>query len=202
MRQLIAGRRGTTDAALLQRAQNGDEDAFMQLVERHHTTMLRVARALLRNDALAEEAAQDTWLAVVRGIDRFEGRSQFRTWLLAILVNRARSAGAIERRSLAIGDAATVESSRFDAAGAWITPPVPWTEAVEERLAADAIAPALRAALDGLPAQQRDVVMLRDVDGLTGSEVCAALDISEANQRVLLHRGRSSLRRSLEEELR
>jgi RNA polymerase sigma-70 factor (ECF subfamily) len=202
MRQLIAGRRGTTDAALLQRAQNGDEDAFMQLVERHHTTMLRVARALLRNDALAEEAAQDTWLAVVRGIDRFEGRSQFRTWLLAILVNRARSAGAIERRSLAIGDAATVESSRFDAAGAWITPPVPWTEAVEERLAADAIAPALRVALDGLPAQQRDVVMLRDVDGLTGSEVCAALDISEANQRVLLHRGRSSLRRSLEEELR
>ncbi len=174
----------------------------MQLVERHHTTMLRVARALLRNDALAEEAAQDTWLAVVRGIDRFEGRSQFRTWLLAILVNRARSAGAIERRSLAIGDAATVESSRFDAAGAWITPPVPWTEAVEERLAADAIAPALRVALDGLPAQQRDVVMLRDVDGLTGSEVCAALDISEANQRVLLHRGRSSLRRSLEEELR
>ncbi len=195
------GRRGGSerDGELLEAMRAGDQAAFLELVARHQPAMLRLARSLLGSHAVAEEVVQDTWIGVLRGIDKFAGRSSFRTWLLRILVNRARTTGALERRSVAIGDAGpAVERSRFDAAGAWMAPPQHWVEDSEDRLHAEALADHLRGALAELPARQREVVMLRDVDGLTSTEVCRVLEITEANQRVLLHRGRSRLRAALE----
>ncbi len=193
---------GDDDSELLVRLRAGDEAAFATLVTRHHQTMLRVASSFVPTRAVAEEVVQDTWLGVVRGIERFEGRSSLRTWLLRILVNRARTAGVKERRSVAIGSwEPAVGLARFHGSGAWADPPVRWDDEVADRLAAGALASTIRTALASLPALQREVVALRDVDGLTSREVCDVLDISEGHQRVLLHRGRSRLRQSLETEL-
>jgi len=190
------------DSDLLARVRAGEELAFVELVARHRGTMLRLARLHVASTAVAEEVVQDTWVAVLRGLPGFEGRSTFRTWLLQILLNRARSTGVREHRSIAVGDARpAVDPARFDANGAWSTPPRHWEEEIGERLDARALASQLRSGLDGLPERQREVVMLRDVDGLSSHEVCSALDISEANQRVLLHRGRSRLRAALEAEV-
>jgi RNA polymerase sigma-70 factor (ECF subfamily) len=190
------------DLELVARLRAGDEQAFVQLVSRHHAAMLRLARSFVPSTAVAEEVVQDAWLGVLRGIDGFEGRSSFRTWLLRILVNRATSTGMRERRSVAVGDAGpVVDRARFDASGAWMSPPTHWIEDSDDRMLAQGMTHQIQAALDGLPARQREVVMLRDVDGLSGLEVCEVLDISEANQRVLLHRGRSQLRQALESEL-
>jgi RNA polymerase sigma-70 factor (ECF subfamily) len=188
------------DDELLARLRAGDEDAFVLLVARYHATMLRLARSYVSSTAVAEEVVQDTWLGVVRGIDGFAGRSSFKTWLLQILVNRARSTGVREHRSTAVGDAApAVDRSRFDASGAWMSPPQHWIEDSEDRLFAEGLASHIQAALEELPLRQREVVTLRDLDGLSSHEVCEVLDISEGNQRVLLHRGRSQLREVLEE---
>jgi RNA polymerase sigma-70 factor (ECF subfamily) len=190
------------DGELVARLRAGEQDAFVALVSRHHATMMRLASSLVSSRAVAEEVVQDTWLGVLRGIDGFAGRSTFRTWLLRILVNRATSTGMRERRSVAVGDAGpVVDRARFDASGAWMSPPQHWVEDAEDRLLAQGLAEEIGAALEGLPARQREVVMLRDVDGLSGQEVCAVLEITEANQRVLLHRGRSHLRQALEDEL-
>jgi RNA polymerase sigma-70 factor, ECF subfamily len=177
----------------------GEERAFVELVTRHQASLLRLARAYVSSAAAAEEVAQDTWLAVLRGLDGFQGRSTFRTWLMHILVNRARSTGVREHRSVAVGDAgAAVDASRFDTSGAWMSPPQHWIEDTDERLTAEALSAPIRTALEMLPPRQRRVVILRDVDGLTGAEVCEVLKISAANQRVLLHRGRSQLRQAIE----
>ncbi len=190
------------DQQLLARLRAGDEDAFLALVSRHQPTMMRLARSFVSSPQVAEEVVQDTWLGVLRGIDRFAGRSSIRTWLLRILVNRARSTGASESRSVAIGDAdPAVDVSRFDAGGAWMSPPRHWVEESQDRVVAESASGLIRAALEALPPRQREVVVLRDVDGLTSDEVCRVLDISEGNQRVLLHRGRSRLRQALETEL-
>ena len=187
------------DARLLERLRAGDEAAFVALVAGHHDAMLRLAQNFVSSRAVAEEVVQDTWLGVLRGIDRFEGRSSLRTWLLAILVNRARTTGVREARSVAVGDAApVVDRARFDAGGAWSSPPEQWVEDAEERLGAAALAGHLHAALEQMPPRQRAVVTLRDVDGLDSDEVCEVLELSQANQRVLLHRGRSHLRQALE----
>ena len=188
-----------TDAELLGRLRAGDERAFVVLVQRHHDAMLRLACSFVPNTAVAEEVVQDTWLGVLRGIGGFEGRSSFRTWLFRILVNRARTAGVRERRTVAIGDTgAAVAASRFDQSGSWLSPPEHWIEAVEDRLEAGKVADLIRTAVDDLPDRQRQVVTLRDIEGLTSDEVCGVLDISESNQRVLLHRGRSRLRQAIE----
>ena len=190
------------DLRLLERLRAGEEAAFVTLVAHHHDAMLRLARTFVRSSAVAEEVVQDTWLGVLRGIDRFEGRSSLRTWLLAILVNRARSAGAREARTVALPDAGpAVDHARFDAGGAWNVPPQHWVDDVEDRLGAAALRDELRAALTSLPAQQRAVVMLRDVDELGSDEVCDVLALTPANQRVLLHRGRSQLRQALEDAI-
>ena len=190
------------DASLLRRLRDGDERAFVALVERYHSSMLRVALAYVPSPAVAEEVVQDTWLAVLRGLTRFEERSSLRTWLFTILVNRARTTGAREARSVPLAEAGpAVDASRFGPSGAWAAPPEHWIEEAESRIDAAKMAELLRAGLDGLPARQREVVLLRDVEGLSGAEVCEALAISEANQRVLLHRGRSKLRQVLESEL-
>jgi RNA polymerase sigma-70 factor, ECF subfamily len=190
------------DASLLRRLRDGDEHAFVALVERYHSTMLRVALAYVPSAAVAEEVVQDTWLAVLRGLARFEERSSLRTWLFSILVNRARTTGERETRSVPVADAGpVVDAARFGPSGAWAEPPEQWIEEAENRIDAAKLAQLLRAGLDVLPPRQREVVLLRDVEGLSGAEVCEVLAISEANQRVLLHRGRSRLRQVLESEL-
>lgn len=201
-RRMRGGGPADEDGALVARLRAGEEEAFVALLARHHATMLRVARMHVSSMTVAEEVVQDTWLGVLRGIDGFAGRSSFKTWLLRILVNRAKTTGMRERRSVAIGDAApAVDRSRFDASGAWMAPPQHWVEDSDDRLLADGLSGDLQAALDALPERQREVVMLRDVHGLSGQEVCEALEISDANQRVLLHRGRSRLRQALEDQL-
>jgi RNA polymerase sigma-70 factor, ECF subfamily len=188
-----------TDADLLGRLRAGDERAFVALVQRHHDAMFRLACSFVPNAAVAEEVVQDTWLGVLRGLGGFEGRSTFRTWMFRILVNRARTTGARERRTVAVGDTgATVAASRFDASGGWISPPEHWTEEVEDRIEAGKAAVVIRTAIEELPDRQRQVVTLRDIEGLTSDEVCSVLDISGANQRVLLHRARSRLRQAVE----
>jgi RNA polymerase sigma-70 factor, ECF subfamily len=151
--------------------------------------------------AVAEEAVQDAWVGVLRGIRRFDQRATFRTWLFRIVINRAISAGARERRSVPVDDIGpVVDSARFDASGGWLAPPEPWADQVEDRLVAAKIAARILAAIEDLPPRQGVVVTLRDVHGLSSEEVQAVLDISDANQRVLLHRGRSKLRQVIESE--
>jgi RNA polymerase sigma-70 factor, ECF subfamily len=187
------------DGALLLRLRAGDEQAFAALVERYHPSMLRLALTFVPSRAVAEEVVQDTWLAVLRGLDRFEERSSLRTWLFTILVNRARTTGVREARSVPVGDAGpAVDASRFGPSGAWAVPPEHWIEEAEDRVDAVKLGDLLRTGLGELPPRQREVLLLRDVEGLTSTEVCDVLAISEANQRVLLHRGRSRLRQVLE----
>lgn len=194
--------RSDPDSALLVRLRAGEEQAFVELVSRYHASLVRLARTYVPSSAVAEEVAQDTWLAVLRGLEGFSGRSSFRTWLLQILVNRASSTGVREHRSIPIADAGpAVDASCFDSSGAWMAPPQHWVEDSDDRLSSAALAAPITMALDKLPARQREVVLLRDVDGLSGREVSEVLKISEANQRVLLHRSRSRLRHAIEAEL-
>ncbi|MGA8725852.1 MAG: sigma-70 family RNA polymerase sigma factor [Acidimicrobiales bacterium] len=189
------------DAHLIEGARAGDEQAFVRLVERYQGPLVRLARAYVPTDAVAEEAVQETWMGVVRGIDRFEGRSSFKTWLFRILVNRARSAGAREPRDIPLDQhGRSVPPERFDDRGAWAHPIEPWEQS-DDRLVAASWSKSLVAALAQLPPRQREVVLLRDVEGLESGEVCDVLGITEGNQRVLLHRGRSRLRGTLENEL-
>jgi RNA polymerase sigma-70 factor (ECF subfamily) len=134
---------------------------------------------------------QDTWLAVVRGVDRFQGRSSFKTWLFHILLNRAHTAVGKELRA---GRPEQDVEERFDASGAWASPPVPWSERADDRIVAEQLAPRVRALLAELPDSQRQVVALRDVEGLSAGDVASLLGLTAGNQRVLLHRGRSRLR--------
>ena len=188
------------EAELVRKLRAGEEAAFVALARRHQATMLRLASAFVPSTAVAEEVVQDTWVAVLRGIDGFAGRSSFKTWLLAILVNRAKSAGMSEARSLPIGDAGpAVDRSRFDAGGAWVSPPRHWVEESEDRLLATGLHDRLELALKRLPERQRAIVLLRDVDGLSSDEVCVVLGITAGNQRVLLHRARGRLREAVEE---
>jgi RNA polymerase sigma-70 factor, ECF subfamily len=190
------------DGELLRRLRVGDERAFVILVERYNGAMLRLALSFVDSRAVAEEVVQDTWLAVLRGLVAFEGRSSLKTWLFSILVNRARTTGVRESRSIPVADAGpAVDASRFGPSGDWAAPPEQWIEEAENRVDASKIKGMLLGSFDALPARQREVVLLRDVEGLSSTEVCAVLAISEANQRVLLHRGRSRLRQSLESEL-
>jgi RNA polymerase sigma-70 factor (ECF subfamily) len=173
--------------------------------------MVRVARGYVRSDAVAEEVVQDSWLAVLRGIERFEGRSSFKTWLLRIVANRAMTSGVREARSVPFAaledegeDEPAVSPERFHAhdepgAGSWSAPPEPWPE---ERLLAGEVRERVAQAIDELPGLQRAVVSLRDVEGWSSEEVREALEISESNQRVLLHRGRARVRAALEDYLR
>jgi RNA polymerase sigma-70 factor (ECF subfamily) len=189
------------DFEQLGRLRDGDEKAFVMLVARYHQPMLRLARAMVSSEAVAEEIVQDTWMGVVRGIDRFEGRSSFKTWLYSILVNRARSAGAKENLTTPIESLHSVDPSRFDPQGQWADPLDRWPDDSESRLDAATLAPLLSSALDDLAPRQRQVVILRDVEGLSNDEVCGALDISSGNQRILLHRGRARLRAILDSKV-
>jgi RNA polymerase sigma-70 factor (ECF subfamily) len=188
------------EAELVAKLRAGEEAAFVALARRHQAAMLRLASAFVPSAAVAEEVVQDTWVAVLRGIDGFSGRASFKTWLLAILVNRAKTTGMREARSLPIDDSGpAVDRSRFDAAGAWTSPPHHWVEESEDRLLATGLREKLDLALKRLPARQRAIVILRDVEGLSSEEVCGVLGVTAGNQRVLLHRARGHLREAVEE---
>ena len=187
------------DHELLERLRAGDEEAFVALVGRHNRALFYVARSFVPTDAIAEEVVQDTWMAVVRGISKFEGRSSIKTWLVRIAINRARSTGTRESRVLPLSRTeAAVDPNRFDKTGHWMTPPEYFVEDTEDRVIAGSLSKRIRSSLDNLPESQRQVVTLRDVEGLDSKEVCQLLEITEVNQRVLLHRGRSRLRQDLE----
>lgn len=189
------------DIEQLRRLRDGDEDAFVMLVARYHQPMLRLARTMVSSKAVAEEIVQETWMGVVRGIERFEGRSSFKTWLYRILINRARSAGAKEHLTTSIESLHSVDPTRFDSEGHWADPLDRWRDDIESRLDAATLVPILESALDDLAPRQRQVVILRDVEGLSNDEVCEALGITSGNQRILLHRGRARLREILDSKV-
>ena len=196
---------------LIARLLAGDEAAFDGLVTAHHGAMLRVARVFLSKPDVAEEVVQETWLVVLRSLSTFEGRSSLKTWIFRILANRARSRASREVRVVPFAELASTEGDggidavlehRFTADGHWQDPPADWRVHSPEALVLRQEAMHhLGLALEQLPPVQRTVVSLRDVDGWSAAEVCAALQITEANQRVLLHRARTRLRRALEDVL-
>jgi RNA polymerase sigma-70 factor (ECF subfamily) len=201
------------EAELLDALRAGDEGAFVQLVDRHAPSMLRVARGYVPSREIAEEVVQETWIALLRGIDNFEGRSSLRTWLFAVMINIAKSRGVRERRD---ADAAivaftggTVDPARFRTAddpypGHWKQgeEPAPFPDTPEGSLLGNELVDVARRELEKLPDRQRMVVTLRDMLGFDSSEVCELLDITIANQRVLLHRGRAAVRQALEDYLK
>ncbi len=201
------------DAALLEGLRAGDEAAFTELVDRYSSSMLRVARMYVPSQAVAEEVVQETWLGVLTGLERFEGRSSLKTWLFRILVNRARTRGERERRTVpfatlagreAEGEDPAVGPERFLPADHdrwphhWASPPERWDESPERSLQSAETLQVVRDAIERLPPMQRLVITMRDLEGWDSEEVRNALDISETNQRVLLHRARSKVRTALE----
>ncbi len=202
------------DRALVEALRRGDEAAFATLLDRYQAALVRVALLYVRNREAAEDVVQETWMGVVRGIDRFEARASFKTWLFRILVNRAKSRGIAERRQVPFSSFAepdepegpSVDPSRFfDAssrwAGFWSAPPEPWEGIPEDRLLGQETRSLIEEAVAALPPSQREVICLRDIRGLSSQEVCDILDLSEANQRVLLHRARTKVRARLEKYL-
>jgi RNA polymerase sigma-70 factor, ECF subfamily len=208
----LAGRDApAAQAELLARLRAGDEAAFEDLVARHYATMLAVAQNYVKGRSVAEEVVQDTWLAVIQGLDRFEGRASLKTWILSILVNKAKSRGVREARIVPFAalsadeGAPSVAPERFrgpeDAfPGHWRAYPADWQAADVAVEGKETLRVAL-GAIAALPPAQQTVIRMRDVEGYSPEEVCAALDLSEGNQRVLLHRARSRVRAALEEHL-
>jgi len=189
-----------------------DEAAFMELVERYHQQLVRLARSFVSTPAAAEDVVQETWLGVLNGIDRFEERSSLKTWIFRILTNRAKTRGVRDSRvvpfSSLVADEAgagpSVEPERFFGPdhrieGHWAVPPTRWAAGGEERALSRETREVIRTAIDALPPAQRAVISLRDVEGVEAPEVCDLLDLTEGNQRVLLHRARTKVRRALED---
>ena len=203
---------GDSDAGLVAALRAGDEGAFLALVGAHNAAMVRVARSYVPSEAVAQEVVQETWLAVLEGLDRFEGRSTLQTWIFRILINRARTRGARERRSMPLSDVSNVEDepsvdpARFRGEGGtypgdWSSLPTRWDELPEARLESKETLEHIRTAIESLPQNYREVITLRDIEGWSSADVCNALGLSETNQRVLLHRARSRVRRALERYL-
>jgi RNA polymerase sigma-70 factor (ECF subfamily) len=199
------------EAALVEALRDGDEAAYTELIDRYGPSMLRVAQLHVRDRQVAEEVVQETWLGVLRGIDRFEGRSSFKTWLFRILTNRAKTRGEREGRVIpfsavlaadaAAGDGPAVDADRFfdiddpSTPCGWSAPPRAWTQ---DRVIERETLGVVKEAIEALPTTQREVIRLRDVEGWSAEEVAAALELSDVNQRVLLHRARSRVRAALE----
>ncbi len=189
------------DAELVERLRGGDQEAFETLARRYHTTMIGLAAAYVPGRAAAEEVVRDSWMGMLRGLDRFGGRVSLKTWLFGILVDRAlaRIASERERRFIPVA-AAALGPARFAADGSWVRPPLPWPGDVDERLRTPAAQQGIRAAIEALPPGPRSAVLLRDVEGMSSREVCEVLGISQTSQRVLLHRGRARIREALEQQ--
>jgi RNA polymerase sigma-70 factor (ECF subfamily) len=195
-----------SDDSMLRALRAGDERAFAELIETHSSVLLRVAMTYTRSRAVAEEVVQETWLGVIDGLDRFEGRCSLKTWIFKIVTNRAITRGSRERRSVPFSSLAaadgngyetSVDPDRFLPPGHWELGPSPWPSP-EEGLLAGETRDVILEAIDALPHHQRTVITLRDIEGWPSEEVCDALEVSEGNQRVLLHRARTKVRAALE----
>jgi RNA polymerase sigma-70 factor (ECF subfamily) len=200
----------TNDLGLVDALRAGDEATFATLVGRYSGAMLRLAQLYVRSRAVAEEVVQETWIAVLNGIVRFEGRSSLKTWIFRIVANKAKTRAAKEGRSVPFSafapDEPSVDPERFRGPedrypGHWVTFPSSWAGEPEERLLASETLALVENAIAELPPAQAVVITMRDVEGFDVGEVCDTLEISEGNQRVLLHRARSKVRRALEEYL-
>jgi RNA polymerase sigma-70 factor (ECF subfamily) len=201
------------DLSLVERLRSGDEAAFMDLVDQLQPAMLRVARMYVSTTAVAEEVVQDAWLGVLHGLHSFEGRSSLRTWIFRILTNIAKTRGKREGRSLPFAslagdelDRPSVDPNRFDSPegssrGRWSTLPDDWTGIPEDRLLGQETLDVVGRSIATLPPMQAEVIRLRDALGWTSEEVRNALDLTETNQRVLLHRARAKVRDALERYL-
>jgi RNA polymerase sigma-70 factor (ECF subfamily) len=201
------------DWALLQALRDRDEAAFASLIDLYSGSLLRVAMMYVPSRAVAEEVVQETWLGFLESLDRFEGRSSLKTWLFRILLNTAKKRGGRERRSIPFSTAwrpepgePAVDPSRFRGPddrwpGHWLVSPPDWDTLPEQKLLSDETLGHVEAAIQDLPAAQREVITLRDVDGWSSQEVCNVLGLTETNQRVLLHRARSKVRRAVERYL-
>jgi RNA polymerase sigma-70 factor (ECF subfamily) len=194
----------TDESMLVTALRRGDERAFMELVDTYTPGMRRFALTFVRTPAVADEVVQEAWLGVLRGLDRFEGRSSLKTWIFRILTNIAKTRGQREGRSipfssLAPDDEHAVDPHRFAENGQWASPPRSFGP--EERLLSDETMAVVEAAIAALPPNQAIVITMRDVEGFDAEEARNALDISETNQRVLLHRARSKVRQALEDYL-
>ena len=200
---------------MVDRLRARDEDAFRDLVTAWSPAMLRVARTFVSGAASAQDVVQEAWLGVIKGIDRFEGRSSLRAWVFTIVVNRARTHGVREARTTPMSQigrddmSPTVDASRFQGPdgeypGHWTSMGAPqhWDEAPDRRILTREAIDLVEAAIEQLPTRQRLVVTLRDVQGVSSEETCAVLEISAENQRVPLHRGRAALRQTLEDYYR
>lgn len=200
---------------LIEMLRNGDERAFALLIEQCHCAMLRLALIYIPKQALAEEVVQDTWISVLQGLNQFEGRSSLKTWIFRILANRAKTFVLREGRSVPFSSLSdrevdsnepAVDPDRFFPPGAprpgtWISLPENWYELPEERLLSQETYIRIEQAIEALPPNQRTVITLHDIEGWMPEEICSVLDISAANQRVLLHRARSKVRHALERYL-
>ena len=203
---------GVDDPELVAALRAGDEDAFREVVARYSPAMMRLALLRVSTRAVAEEVVQETWLAVVKGLDGFQERSSFKTWVFSILGNQARSRGTRERRTVLFSSLEAdehtpdVPGNRFRPstdrwAGHWSEPPISWSDVPAARLESRETRTLIFDPLRSLPPQQREVMALRDVEGWSAEEVCSLLAISDANQRVLLHRARGKVRSVLEQNL-
>ena len=205
---------GTVDeSALVAALRTGDEAVFAELVDQHSPSMLRVARGYVPSHEIAEEVVQETWIALLKGISKFEGRSTIRTWLFTVMINIAKARGIRERRvadaEIAVYTGGTVDRARFRPPDAPKSPghwkeraePSPFPDTPEGSVLGNELIAVARRELDKLPERQRIVVTLRDILGFESGEVCELLQISGANQRVLLHRGRAAVRQVLEDYL-
>ena len=197
-------------ALLVARLRSRDEAAFAELVDRYTPSMRRLALSFVRSPAVADEVVQEAWLGVLRGIDRFEGRSSLKTWIFRIVANTAKTRGERERRTVPFssleGDAVdgepSVDPDRFLVDGAWATPPVRWDGVPETQLLSAETRGVIDRAIAELPPGQRAVITLGDVEGWPAAEIRNVLGLTETNQRVLLHRARSKVRAALEDYLR
>lgn len=202
------------EIALLTLLRQRDEKAFTQLVEQYHASLVRLAHLFVQDNGVAEELAQETWLAVLQGLAHFEGRSSLKTWLFSILTNKAKTRSQRENRSFVFSDfqdadfaLPTIASERFKDATAgkfanhWAVDPSSWAGIPEDLLLSQETLNLIRQTIDELPENQRAVIILRDLDELSSQEICNILDISETNQRVLLHRARARVRQVLEDYL-
>jgi RNA polymerase sigma-70 factor (ECF subfamily) len=202
-------RASAADLALVERLRARDEVAFMELVDRLTPSMRRVARMFVSSDAVADECVQEAWLGVLQGINGYEGRASLRTWIFRILVNVAKTRGQRESRSVPFAtlagddlDDPAWDPSAFDATGHWSSLPFDWRGVPDERVTGRETLAVVGRAIDGLPPMQAEVIRLRDVLGWSSDEVRNALDLTDTNQRVLLHRARAKVRAAVEEHLR
>ena len=199
------------DPRLVAALRGGDEAAFLALIDRYHASMVRLAMLYVPNREVAEEVVQETWIGVLQGIDRFEGRSSFKTWLFRILTNKAKRRGQREARSVSFSSLARTDAQGAEPAvdpeqflppgdpwaGHWAGQLHDWGQLPDEVVLAEETRVQVQQALEGLPPSQRLVMTMRDIEGWTAAEVCNALTITETNQRVLLHRARAKVRRAL-----